>query len=59
MYCKEKFDVGWYNLQWSTDLRQWRTLSSFYLDGPSFSFIDTNGLPTAFYRAVQVPPPNP
>ncbi len=50
---------GWYIIQYSTDLRQWQTLTTFYLGMPSVSFTDTNSLSSAFYRAVQVRPPNP
>ena len=48
---------GYYTVQYSTDLKHWQPLMNFYLGQNSWTFTDTNGLPAAFYRAIQVPPP--
>jgi hypothetical protein len=48
---------GWYSVEYSTDLKQWQTLTNFYLGQSVWQFIDTNGLPAAFYRAIQTRPP--
>jgi hypothetical protein len=49
--------LGFYAVQYSTDLKQWQPLTNFYMGLGTFTFTDTNGLGAAYYRAVQVPPP--